>query len=344
MNPFESFIPQEIPSGNEPTLPQETFFSFLPLFDVLQNKHIPSKTAEIFGVEYFRLQPTTPVLNPVTPVNNISTTHYKNPTTYDPISNKELFPIPENKAAPIPVVERSKDYVPYQEVISGVVYQVWKPEHYITSTNWATVTIIGILLLVGYTRISLGKLLTPVLRAAFILNQASRIYFEKSVLISRLFGIIDFLFVATLGLLLTLAADYYGLTILELPYWVHFFIFSGVILILSVLKATLNRLMAYILNISDIVNEILFHSNLYTKLTALLYLPIAVLLPYVPPSLIEPVFTLLIFVGAILYLLRLIRLAQITSIKRFSNFHLFLYLCSVEIGPIVLVLSQFRQF
>lgn len=267
-----------------------------------------------------------------------------------PNTSKAEVTIAENRYNPLigEICKNSKDtenYTRYKVVESAthdnetlVAYQIInkRPDtetQRFTDIDWATGVYVIVLIIAAYARVAFGKFFQPILQSAFIYNLSVRVFNEKNLVLNRLSIILNILFFITLPAFITLLFDYYGYSLYALPVWQHYFLFLLILIVLLVARRVLNILLSTTLGLSDVMSEYIYQDNLFIKLSTPVILPFVLLLPYISENMTEFLFIMIIGLLAIIYILRVGRLFSVTNRKGFSIFYLILYLCSVEIGP-----------
>jgi hypothetical protein len=193
--------------------------------------------------------------------------------------------------------------------------------------------------MLAYTRIAFGRFFQPIFQSAFVYNLSVRIFSEKSVVLNRLSGILNFMFVLTLAALVTLVFDFYGFILFHLDAWQHYLVFLALFVVLFFARKTILFFLGAVFGIGDIISEYSFQGNLYLKLTGMLLLPLILVIPYIPENHAHAFFVAAIIIIGLIYLFRILRTFSITIRKGFSIFYLILYLCALEIGPCLVFLK-----
>ena len=106
-------------------------------------------------------------------------------------------------------------------------------------------------------------------------------------------------------------------------------VFVGRLLMLNVAGVLFNRI--------KILREYLYNIFIFNKLMGMSVLPLIFLLVYTRGVLQEVVFWLSISVIAVIFLMRVIRGVVFSYRKEVLIFYMFLYLCALEIAPLVLL-------
>jgi hypothetical protein len=101
------------------------------------------------------------------------------------------------------------------------------------------------------------------------------------------------------------------------------------------------RLIYYILGVltesKAEVQEYLFSITVFNRVLGLFLLPVTATIAFVPLSQVEPILVVGLAIIGIFYLMSLIRGAKIFLKKHFSISYLILYLCTLEILPLLLI-------
>jgi hypothetical protein len=120
----------------------------------------------------------------------------------------------------------------------------------------------------------------------------------------------------------------------------YFLIVAGIVIVYTG-KFLANRVLTLLLDSYDEVREYLFNVILLNKAVGLTFLPLTIALFFTQiPK--EAIFYCGIFFASFFYLLRIVRGFSIGySTRTLSAFHLFLYLCALEILPLAVIVKLF---
>ncbi len=111
----------------------------------------------------------------------------------------------------------------------------------------------------------------------------------------------------------------------------------GVLLTFGVLKSILYKFVAFVFEKEKQTSEYLFYTFLHNKVFSLVILPIALIIPYIDQEVLPMLFKLGFALFALMYLLQILRGIAIILNNVASLFYLFLYLCALEILPLVIM-------
>lgn len=211
-----------------------------------------------------------------------------------------------------------------------------------TSQDWAIYPTVGILLLLAYIKIFYSKNITSLFRGGIFYFIAGRLTQENSLLWNRLFLLLDSLFFIVIPFGFSLAMQH--LEFIPKGYTTfHVFLFSfAILLIFRIFRYISIKAIGLISNRFKDLNHLYFNILLYTRIASILLAPVVVLLAYANKSL---TFTLLVFSAVVLGLAivyRTLRTLQVFIGKGFSLFYLILYLCALEIIPILILAKVFE--
>ena len=147
---------------------------------------------------------------------------------------------------------------------------------------------------------------------------------------------LNVLFILSGGLFITLVAQFYKWTVI--PFW-QLFVYSTVILgIIYSVKYFVILFTGWVFKAADSAAEYRFIVFLINKLIGVLFIPILFLIAYSNSEVKKIVITVALCIAVLLLALRyLVSLARIRRNLNLTAFHFFLYLCAVEIMPLLVI-------
>ncbi len=199
----------------------------------------------------------------------------------------------------------------------------------------------GLLLLAvavtGFLRVTNYKYLRE-LFSALIFNQNARKMQKTVNLHNRTPAIIlNGLFLLNTSIFLYQITNYYQIitifnqSLFLIPLFMALIIFYGTI------KVALYRFVAFVFETTTETKEYLFFNYLHNKVFAIAILPIIIVIPYIEPNVLPLLFKIGGFIFISLYFIQLFRGFTIILKNLASLLYLFLYLCALEILPIVII-------
>lgn len=147
---------------------------------------------------------------------------------------------------------------------------------------------------------------------------------------------LNVLFILSCGLFITLLAQFYKYT--PIPFW-QLFIFSTTILgLVYLVKFFVIYFTGWVFNAPDAAAEYRFIVFLINKLFGVLLIPILFVIAYSNAEVKKIAITVALCLAGLFIALRyLISLARIRRNLHLTAFHFFIYLCAVEIMPLLII-------
>ncbi|MDX9848290.1 MAG: DUF4271 domain-containing protein [Tenuifilaceae bacterium] len=210
-----------------------------------------------------------------------------------------------------------------------------------TSISWTFYPVLASLVLLLFLKMFFSKHLTEFFRSILYFHIGNKFTKDNSFLLNRFFRLLDVIFFVTLPVSTIIALDHFDfLQNTGIP--------SPLIALYLILGLLGFRIFLYITSlatgyISDFNSEFSqIHANkiLYTRAMGIILVPLNALYLY-SEGIAQQVF--LYFTAGLLIILiigRLLRTFQVFLYNGFSVFYLFLYLCALEIIPILIVLKE----
>lgn len=167
---------------------------------------------------------------------------------------------------------------------------------------------------------------------------ASKLTRESSLVWNRLFLMLDLVFFISIPLALFIAIDYMGIVDnLDFDSKIIALFALGGLIIFRVFRILASSLVGF-LSRQPTTFEFLNHNQfIFPRTLGIILTPLMVLIIYSPREFSYWVFYFMLFIVGVAILLRLTRTIQVFLFKGFSIFYIILYLCALEIIPILLV-------
>ena len=205
------------------------------------------------------------------------------------------------------------------------------------STDWMLGIIIMSLILFGWIRVGFSRYFRTAIQASYNYFTARRIFDEANITRSRVFYFMNLLFFINTALFITQFLDYNHFTIYKLSGILLFLTIFASIIILYTVKAIFLYLFDFVFLTHKGFASYNFTVFLYNKMAGFLLLPIISILPFVPQHVVLWLFFSGVLIIIMLYFLRILRGLQIGFKNRLSIFYLILYLCALEIMPVLIL-------
>ncbi|WP_462280998.1 DUF4271 domain-containing protein [Salinivirga cyanobacteriivorans] len=240
---------------------------------------------------------------------------------------------------PVPLVELSKEQKSYTREVNEIVRFSPVSKGQFQATDAMVGIIIGFVLFFLYLRAVFGRHVRTFTKSVFNRVRAMNTLEEGNMIIGRVSFLLNIFFFFTLGLLFTHWLDYMGFIIWNYGQLKTFTLLSAIITALYTGKWIFSWIIGHFLQIQEETRAYFFHIFVFNKTFALVVFPFLLVLPYIDAQLgvliLKGSFILLGF----FYLLRIIRLLTYSISRNVSLFYLFLYLCALEIIPILVIVK-----
>ena len=208
-----------------------------------------------------------------------------------------------------------------------------------TISDWLTVSLIVMIVFFTWFRLFYYKIFRQLLTSYFNMTASNQIVRDESYLLQRASLVISIISYLLGGLFLYQISVLYDWQI----YWlqkglVRFVLFSLIIAISYSVKMILLRVLSVIFNQEKAAGAYIFNLFLMIMMAGLILFPANIFLAYSTTSVKHfAAITSTVLIGT-MFLFRLSRAIRIWfSIPQFSFFYLFLYLCTFEVAPLLVV-------
>jgi hypothetical protein len=208
------------------------------------------------------------------------------------------------------------------------------------SLNWLP----GILLLSLFTfswiRMVYQKYVVQVVTSMLNYQASIRLLRGKNVLFRNMAFGLNFVFAINIGLFIFFFIQYYNLNQIYPAGFISVAIYSVGIIIIYTLKTLVCKLIGNIFMVKEQFAEYVHNIHLYNKNMGLFLFPIVIVFPYITSNQVKPVILYLgLTIIIVMSLLLIYRGFQIIMRNGVSTFYLILYLCAIEILPILLLIK-----
>lgn len=202
--------------------------------------------------------------------------------------------------------------------------------------DWEMGIFIFTLILLGSVRLFFNRYLGQFLSATVSYMTASRMFRERSLSLAHASFRLDILFYMIFSLFIFHALPIFDIELHSVDILAYLFILGGVLLYFGLKKLVYTLQGSISRNVQETA-EYLFNMNNYNRILGLFLLPVSLIVAFTP--LAEPVWVIYggIFFTVLFYILLILRGVKILLRKQFSIFYLILYLCTLEILPLLFI-------
>ncbi|MCC8410832.1 DUF4271 domain-containing protein [Mucilaginibacter sp. UR6-1] len=204
--------------------------------------------------------------------------------------------------------------------------------------RWVIGVVVALLLYTGLLRLTIGRDVDTILRSAFKVQLFSQNDEGTPISFWTFTGLL-ILLGFTFGLFLYQLSVHYQVYY-QLAGMALYFSLSMAVLLLFAFKIILLKFLGWVFAIKEVVERYITILCLTYFTVAILFLPIVVSLTLINPQLTQLVLLMaLVIAGVILIWLYLRNSVIIISSFKFPKFYLFIYLCALEICPILILIK-----
>ena len=205
--------------------------------------------------------------------------------------------------------------------------------------SWLPAILISTLFIFSWIKLMYYKYVVQVLSATVNYQVSNRLFRERNVLIRNMSLGLNTIFAINTGLLIFYLFKYLDIEPLKTNPFVSLSIYSISILTIYSIKTFFLRVLGFLFMVKEEFAEYIHNINLFNKNTGLLLFPVVILYPYINEHLKPVVLYAGITLFLLMILLRFFRGFQIIIRKGVSVFYLILYLCAIEILPVLLLIK-----
>lgn len=243
---------------------------------------------------------------------------------------------PQHKSSGHVFIETGSDTNTTTTVTLNRPFKVLPRETSLLKENWMFPVILFAFVLMTWARIAYGKMFRQTIIALFNRKAAINLSDTRSSLYQRM-GLMLFIhFIVTGTLFIYLFTKTTGILPANIPVGTQLFYYSAGLIFYFLYSFVITRLTGIISGTRDFFQAYFQYVMLFLYSAGLYLFPVVAVSPYIFPEAAR----ILIFAGLIilisLYLLRLFWLSYMFVRESFSGFYLFLYLCALEILPLLI--------
>jgi hypothetical protein len=204
------------------------------------------------------------------------------------------------------------------------------------NTDWITILIVLALILFATVRATSSKYISDLFQSLVNYNTSFRMFREKNYPISHGATQLNIIFYFTFSLFLFQVENAFGLKLASNSF-LFFLVSLSIVLGYFFMKKIAYSALGLVFEGTAETNEYLFNIDVFNRILGIVLFPIVALINYYPAD--NPLFMVYtgIFTVGVFYAFLLQRGISILLKKQFSIFYLFLYLCTLEFLPLLLI-------
>ena len=204
------------------------------------------------------------------------------------------------------------------------------------NTDWLTILLILTLVLFATVRNSYSKYLTNLLQSLVNYSTSFRMFEERNYSVLSGAFRLEVYFYLTFSIFLFQVIKYFDVGLPYKNFGLYLFCL-GLVLLYFILKKLVYKMVGFVTEGISETSEYLFNMDNINRVSGMVLFPFVLLIAFFPfNSILIPLFLGILSIAA-LYILLLQRGFIILLKKQFSIFYLFLYFCTLEFLPLVLL-------
>lgn len=199
------------------------------------------------------------------------------------------------------------------------------------------------IIIVSYVKFTYPKYVNNIFDAIFSYRETAKMFQEKNLRVIRGSIILFSLFLITTSLFLLQIYNFYKLDFLHCSEPIKYLTITIGLIIIYISKSILIRLCGYIFNTKQEAKEYIHTIFTYNKIYGIIIIPIICFMPYTALLVKQILIITGLSIALLIFILRLFRGIWILFKKQLSIFYMILYLCALEILPLLLLLKAITK-
>ncbi|MBN1989033.1 MAG: DUF4271 domain-containing protein [Bacteroidales bacterium] len=207
--------------------------------------------------------------------------------------------------------------------------------------NWIFGVAIAFLVIFALVRIKYWKYVAEIFEGIIYGYAGEKLFRDRNIPFLRVSSILDVLFFGSTSVIVYLYLKSISVDVFADSY--SFLLFGailGILLLFRLIRFFAHRTLAFVTDSRSFFLEIYHHGVLYPRGLAVISVPLAFFIAYSEPAVARILFYTYAVTVALLLLLRLFRFAYVFLKKGFSLFYFLLYLCALEIPPVLILWKE----
>jgi len=228
------------------------------------------------------------------------------------------------------------------EIVTPVSFVTTKPDNIqykirsLTTIDWFLGIFLMIAVLFIWIRLFYSKFFTTLGNALISFQISAKMFREKNVLLHRVSIVLDFVYMLIISIFLFELSMHFRIVSPDTNRFNLYLIFLNFIILYTLLRIFILRLTGFLFMVQPLFSEYLHNTFVINKGMGIALFPVIIMAHYLPFRMMTLVLItgLIIFISAFIF--KSIRAYQIIIRKDVLMFYLILYLCTLEILPLLL--------
>jgi hypothetical protein len=204
------------------------------------------------------------------------------------------------------------------------------------SIDWFLGFFLSITLLFIWIRMFYGKYFSLLANALISFQISTKLFRERNVLVRRVSLVLDFIYFMVVSIFTFEIITHFGLIKFDLSRLNLFLLLLNIIMMYSLIRIALLRLTGFLFLNQGLFSEYIHNTFVVNKGAGIVLFPVVITAHYFPHPVVSAVLVTGLFILAMAFIWKTIRVYQIIKRKDVVLFYLILYLCTLEILPLLL--------
>lgn len=209
--------------------------------------------------------------------------------------------------------------------------------------DWLMGIIIGSLIVLASLRLFFNKFFDQVLVAMWNLQLGSKFLRDQGIFSRRVGFVLNINFIFIFGLFIYLVLNHFNINPFSLKPILAYLVYTSTFAIILLIRYILTVLTGLVFNQETLFREYLYHILIIYKNLGIFFIPVVFCAAYIQENLRIYVIIFALVLIAMAYVFRFIKGFQIIIKKDVLIFYLILYLCTLEILPVLFYYKFFSS-
>ena len=207
----------------------------------------------------------------------------------------------------------------------------------VKNADWFLGILILLLSIVTILKLLYNKYFSDSVKSLWNYQHSLKLFKENTVLNQRLSLISNILFILSFSLFAVLCTDYFSISGFSKNNFLYFSIISGLIVFIYLIKFAVYKILGFVFIETPSYSEYLYNVFQFNRIAGIFLIPIIIALAYSTINYTNAIVYSGFIILFIVFIMRVVRGFQICIKVNFSIFYSFLYLCMLEILPLIVI-------
>jgi len=202
--------------------------------------------------------------------------------------------------------------------------------------DWLLGIFLFLVVLFVWIRVFYSKFFATLANALVSFQLSVKLFQERNVLLQRVSIVLDFIYIIVTAIFVFEVIEYSGFSKTGMSGIKLFLLLLNILMLYAILRVVVLRMTGSLFRATPLFSEYIHNTFVINKGMGILLFPIVIMAEYLPYELIPVVLILGTTIIAVAFLFKSFRAYQIIIRRDILLFYLILYLCTLEILPLLL--------